>query len=770
MRQSIPTYSGLLLLVILAFLNIRQSTPPAVVPDTTPTASFSAERALRYLKVIAAEPHTGGTPAHQQVGDYLLETFASLGLDTAVQKTTVVDQWNNNYRLSRVRNILARRPGSDPSLPAILLLSHYDSQVNTPGAADDGAGVAAILETLRALQGESLDRTLLVLISDQEEMGLLGAEGFIREHPWIDSIALLLNLEARGNQGPSLSFEFSSNNGWLIEQWAQAAPFPMGNSLAFEIYKRMPNGTDFTPFREAGIPGINAALLNGYRNYHAATDTPENLDLRSLQHHGSNLLALTRHFAQKQVEYAEAPDRTFFNAFGQHMVHYGPRGAAGLQWVNRLFLLLLLYLMLVRTRRISAGGVAVGALSVLLTLVLAVGLHWLLVMGVGIAYPHYQAYYLSGFYNVNYYVAALVTLLPLVGWLTLGVLDRKISREALLLGATVLLGFLAEVLVYTLPSGAYLLAIPFTGLLLAQLLHALSGWVADKNAPGYFLLLTLGLIPTVLLWPLNGFLFYLAFGLPMPFGATVMWTLQLIFLWPLLGVLNARRRSVLPVVSLGITGVLLLMAHLNSGTDAEHPAFSDLSYFLDTDSGKAYWYTYQKEVMPWDRDRLAEAQPTDLSGLYFGNAFTRPAQVATAINYAPATLQITADTLLGNGNRRITGQLSPNGTVNRWRFKLADARQADSLWLDGRMLPLDVNRDSTIYITMMAPAPTGLAWQVDLKPGVILDLQANEQYLEWPAALKNTMPPMVLPAYWGNHWSVSGRYRIGEVPALPAPY
>ena len=68
--------------------------------------------------------------------DYLVQQLTSIGLETQVQRTQGIE------------NVLARLRGSD-STGAVLVLSHYDSVPVGPGAADNGSGVAALLETMR---------------------------------------------------------------------------------------------------------------------------------------------------------------------------------------------------------------------------------------------------------------------------------------------------------------------------------------------------------------------------------------------------------------------------------------------------------------------------------------------------------------------------------------------------------------------------------------------------------------------------------------------
>jgi len=64
----------------------------------------------------------------------------------------------------------------------------------------------------------------------------------------------------------------------------------------YEVYRRMPNDTDFTIFKEARLPGLNFAFIGDPQHYHAPSDDVAHLDSRCLQHVGSYALSLARHF------------------------------------------------------------------------------------------------------------------------------------------------------------------------------------------------------------------------------------------------------------------------------------------------------------------------------------------------------------------------------------------------------------------------------------------------------------------------------------------
>src|SRR5690606_33726030 len=131
----------------LAYLPLK--TPNPKTDNEAPT-SFSAYRALDQLKIIAAEPHSSGTSAHKKVRNYIFDFCKKLGLEPKVVSATGLRQQGNRAIAGNPINIIVKLKGSNPS-KAVLVMSHYDSQPNSPGAADDGSGVAAMLETMRLL-------------------------------------------------------------------------------------------------------------------------------------------------------------------------------------------------------------------------------------------------------------------------------------------------------------------------------------------------------------------------------------------------------------------------------------------------------------------------------------------------------------------------------------------------------------------------------------------------------------------------------------------
>ena len=262
------------------------------------------------------EPHAVGFPGHDRVKSYIIAELKKMGLETTTQEGYTAGDWAN---LSKATNILARIKGSGQG-KALLLLSHYDSGPHSSfGASDAGSGVATILEGVRALlaSNETPKNDIIILISDAEELGLNGADLFVNHHPWAKDVGLALNFEARGSGGPSyMLIETNRGNGTLIKEFTKANPkYPVANSLAYSIYKMLPNDTDLTVFREDGdIDGFNFAFIDDHFDYHTALDTYDRLDKKTLAHQGSYLMPLLHYFGNANLNNLKSlNDDIYFN-------------------------------------------------------------------------------------------------------------------------------------------------------------------------------------------------------------------------------------------------------------------------------------------------------------------------------------------------------------------------------------------------------------------------------------------------------------------------
>ena len=288
---------------------VAASHTPDPAPANAPESAFSATRAMADIEAIAREPHPTGSEENARVRAYLLERMDELGLETSTQTGDLsegaverLSNWGDEQAAGRqVVNLIGVLAGRDREGPAVLLMAHHDTVWDSPGAADDSTGVAAILEAVRAIQTRGpIERDLIVLFTDAEELGLDGMRLFVEDHPLAGRVGMVVNLEARGGGGRAFMFETGPGNAQTIAAFTTAVEGvgsgANSDSLAVLVYENMPNGTDYTLARERGIPGVNLAFIGRAHQYHDPASTPAALDRGSVQHIGETALAAADHF------------------------------------------------------------------------------------------------------------------------------------------------------------------------------------------------------------------------------------------------------------------------------------------------------------------------------------------------------------------------------------------------------------------------------------------------------------------------------------------
>jgi hypothetical protein len=339
-------------LVLALVIGVLTLQGPRPLDADAPATDFSTARAMVDIRAIAQRPHPVGSPEHARVQAYLIQRMTALGLQTSTQTGPLspgairrLERAGGNPAAAdySATNLIGVLPGRNPGLPAVALMAHYDTVQHSPGAADDTTGVAAILETVRAIRARGpAERTLVVLLTDAEELDLDGARVFWGGHPLRDRIGAVVNLEARGGGGRAMMFETGRGNAETIALFGQAGVRATGgvtsNSLAVFVYETMPNGTDFTIPKARGVQGLNFAFIGRPEQYHAPVSTPDMLDQGSVQHIGSQALESADALLRAPALPAATTNAVYADVFGRFVIHYPPVVGWGLWALGALLL------------------------------------------------------------------------------------------------------------------------------------------------------------------------------------------------------------------------------------------------------------------------------------------------------------------------------------------------------------------------------------------------------------------------------------------------
>lgn len=677
-RRALPGLVALLVLAALAFGSLWAVQPPSPVGADAPAGEFSAGRAFAHVETIGAQVHVAGSSAGGTVRDHIVASLRSAGLETqVVEGVGASDALSGGFAMARVQNVVAVLRGTAPT-GRVIMMAHYDSVQVSYGANDDGAGVATLLETVRALvQGPRPRNDIVFLFTDAEEACLCGAEAYVQG---TTDGGVVLNFEARGSSGPAIMFETTRGNAGVVGVYGDAVPYPVATSFAVEVYRILPNDTDFSPFRDAGrFTGLNTAYIDGSAVYHSPQDRPDYMDPASLQHHGDNALALARAFAAEDLGSLGRPsagDSTYFPVL-TYLVRY----PGWLVWPIAILALLAVGTLAVLARRRGRATVArmsaafgLGLVPLLLAPVLT-QLLWTLLVAIRPGYRPMLDPWRPGWFR-----AAVVALVATVLLTWYALLRKRLGRWETAIGALAWLAVVGIVLAAFTPGGSYLAALPaFAGAVAGiGALFARTTWAKIAALSGGAAVAVVILAPTVLL-------FFPALGLQTGGAAALvaaMLGLALVAMLP--------RRAALPAV----VAAVLTVAFVGIGLavdrfDARHPAPEQLMYALDADDGSARWVSEDDEPGEWakqyasGREDLEERFP-----LLHDDIAAGPAQAASL----PAPSLTLMSSTAGPGQRAVTLNLKPNRPVRLVYLQVRDAKVL-SASAAGRMVPAEVIGD-----------------------------------------------------------------------------
>lgn len=676
------------------------------VPDTLLEESngFSVDTAMGHVKTMATGPHPTGSARNRQVRDYILNSLKASGYTPEVQEITNIDASNTATYLE---NIIVSQQGEE-STGGVLIVGHYDSVHRGPGASDNLAAVAAMLETARIIEGMVVLNDIIFLFTDCEEIGLKGAKEFMDEHPLAREVSVVLNFEARGISGPSIMFETGGQNGALIRKLSRTA-FPLAYSWSYEVYSLMRNNTDFSVFKDKGIQGLNFAFIgSGFTHYHRFLDTVENLDVRSLAHHGNYMSSLAIALSQFDLAGIKEQNRVYFRVPGLFF-HYQYSLIQPIAAAVTVFFTLVCIVGCIR-KKLKVSMVLVGILSMPLLLAVASGLVYCTWKAIRFLHPHYYAFFSDGGYSAIWYIWAFSLLTVLVCFVLLGWIVKRISAVNLFTGILCHWCVGSIVSAFYLPGGSYMFVWPL--LLGTCALCLLMRTPASCPVPSSIVLMQLLLaLPVVVLATPGIVLIFEAMGLNMAFvTATVLIVLVMSMMVPLVEVMTGVERNWLPGVLTLLVIAVLLGGSWFSRFDAEHPQCVYFRYHLNRDLGRGL-YVVARGIdvgdwlpMPFEPVIREEHPSGFLSEKYLA------AQADLYQSKGAQVSLIGVDVEAGSNSAAFTLKL--DGDAAYWGVLARITRNSvTAAWLDGE--PLQV-RDGQLRLRLQSFSPQGYTLKVEI--------------------------------------------------------
>jgi hypothetical protein len=564
---------------------------PAPLATSAAATVFSAARAGEILKELVGDgvPHPLGSAADANVRDLIVKRLHALGYATELQTGLVCNDFGACATPTNIIATLGDVAGRD----AVMLAAHYDSVAAGPGASDDGAGVASLLEIARIVTALPVRRhPIVLLVTDGEEAGLLGASLFTREHPLAKQIKGVVNMEARGIAGPSLMFETGAANEWLMRLYGKSTLEPVTNSLSYVVYKLLPNNTDFSVFKAAGYQGFNLAFIGDVAAYHTPLDSWENSSPTTLQHQGANALSCVLALADAPDLNLPAADSMFFDVFARSVIVWRidcvmPAAVAA------LFLLSVAAVLLVRKGHMTSRQAAYGSLAalanVLLGGALSVGVLALLRFLGRIPPwrgPSWIAHPLA--MHVGFAAMTLLIATAVAAWF-----GRRAGFWGLWFGGSMLVALLSLTAAVIIPAAGYawLLAAAAAALGCVPSLIAVLKDRAPSQGAAEFAVLFPGLIAFTALLPML-LLLYPALGAPAWPIDTIVLCLTAGFLLPLLAnATRPARQRLTWLTAATIFGAIFVTVLLPSYS-VSRPQRVNVEYWIDGDSGRAHWWVH----------------------------------------------------------------------------------------------------------------------------------------------------------------------------------
>ena len=322
--------AAVLLLLVFGYRTMIAVKPPVARPILGPDDRREIEvleaRLMAHVQMLGrtiGERHLGRPEALGAAAEYIRQAWTAQGLAVTEEPFTVGGQ--------PCLNLVTQITGRQPSGEILVVGAHYDTVPGSPGANDNGTGVAALLEMSRQLRDLPLARTVrLVAFVNEEPPNFLTDEMGSRVHARGarrrgERIVGMVSLEtigyysgARGSQRypPPFGLLYPDTGNFLtvvgnlasrplvvdfMTQFMSATDFPVEGVAAFEWVPGV-NWSDHWSFWSEGYPAIMLTDTAPFRypEYHTALDLPEQVTPHVFARAAHGIIQAVRRLAEKE--------------------------------------------------------------------------------------------------------------------------------------------------------------------------------------------------------------------------------------------------------------------------------------------------------------------------------------------------------------------------------------------------------------------------------------------------------------------------------------
>ena len=242
-----------------------------------------------------------GTENCTNASKWIYSEFENMSLD--------VEFHNWSYADFESRNVVATLNGTDSTSDAVFIIcAHYDTVKVSPGANDDGSGVAAVLAIADILSEYSFNHTIRFIAFSGEEVGTYGSFTYAYDAYWRgDNIIAVLNADIIGyaeteKGGKILRFSYMETSSWIVD-FAEEISERYVNEIDMSI-EPIPNyrGADNQAFVDYGYDGVWIVQHDDNHWGHSPEDTIEHINFTYLTRSTKLLLAILAEMADKPID------------------------------------------------------------------------------------------------------------------------------------------------------------------------------------------------------------------------------------------------------------------------------------------------------------------------------------------------------------------------------------------------------------------------------------------------------------------------------------